>query len=467
MGRYEKNKTERNKNRKIITGFVIGAMLVAAASLGVVKAKTNIAAYNNKPNDAVISASSLKAEADVTTTVTTTIETTTETTTVTNLDIVMVGDMLIHDGVYNSGKNSDGTYNFDHLFKNVKSDIQAADIAIANQETILGGTQLGLCSYPRFNSPQEIGDALVNAGFNVILHATNHTMDMGAVGVENTLNFWRSKYKNIAVLGIHSSFEDYSEKNPYVYTKDGIKVAILNYTYGTNGMPLPSGKEYMVNLLDKEKVAKDIEYAKTVSDFVIVCPHWGTEYVLQSTQYQREWAQFFADEGVDLVMGTHPHVIEPVEYVQSTDGTKSTLVYYSLGNFVSNQDSINTMLGGMAKVSISNEGGNAHITSYSAVPVVTHMLFGHGLITTYKLSDYTNELAAQNMVKMYERGMTVEKLTQISKQVFGDTCKIDDEETTEATTQEVTTTEATTREITAQETTTENETQESTVDENT
>jgi poly-gamma-glutamate synthesis protein (capsule biosynthesis protein) len=351
---------------------------------------------------------------------TTYIETTTETTTSTDIDIVMIGDMLVHEGVYNSGRMADGTYNFDHLFTHIKDDVQSADIAIANQETILGGTQLGLSAYPRFNSPQEIGDALVNAGFNVILHATNHVMDKGEMGVANTLNFWREKHPDIAVLGIHSNWDDYSEKNVYVYQKNELKFAILNYTYGTNGLSVPSGKEYMVDMLSEEKVKKDIEYAKTVADFIVVCPHWGTEYVMESSEYQRKWAQFFADNGVDLVIGTHPHVIEPVEYVTSTDGTKSTLVYYSLGNFVSNQDTVATMLGGMAKVTVTNEGGEVHISKYSAVPLVTHLLFGRGLITTYKLCDYSDALASQNRINSYQKGISVEWLENTAKKVFGE-----------------------------------------------
>ena len=133
----------------------------------------------------------------------TTVEETTTTPPDVTVDIMMIGDILAHEGVYNSGLQADGTYNFDHLFKNIKSDISAADIRIVNQETILGGVELGLSGYPCFNSPYEIGVAEAKAGFNVILHATNHTLDKGLTGVENCLNFWKTNYPEMAVLGIN------------------------------------------------------------------------------------------------------------------------------------------------------------------------------------------------------------------------------------------------------------------------
>lgn len=336
----------------------------------------------------------------------------------TKISLIMAGDILAHEGVYNSGLQSDGTYNFDHLFAHVKSDIQSADMAIVNQEVILGGTEMGLSAYPLFNSPQELGDSLVNAGFNIILHATNHTLDKGEQGVENTINFWETNHPDTAYLGIHNSREDYDSNSVYFYTKNDITVSVLNYTYGTNGIPLPQDKPYIINLLNEDKVKADMAYAKENSDFMVVCPHWGTEYRLEPDESQLKWAQFFADNGADLVIGTHPHVIEPVTTLTGINGNK-TLVFYSLGNFVSNQDTVNTMLGAMAKVTISNSGGKAHIEKYSAEPVVTHLLFGRGLITTYKLSDYTEELASENKISLYDSGFSLNALKELSRSVLG------------------------------------------------
>ncbi len=346
------------------------------------------------------------------------------------VDLIMVGDILAHEGVYNSGFFPDGSINFDHIFANVKDDIQAADIAIVNQEVVLGGTDLGLSGYPCFNSPTELGDALVTAGFNVILHATNHALDKGITGIDNTLNFWKKNYPDLPILGIHDeTFTDYETQDIYVYEKDGLRIAILNYTYGTNGIPIPQSRPLIVNMLDEEKVALDIARAKEISDFVIVCPHWGTEYIYTPDSYQQKWTQFFYEHEVDLVIGTHPHVIEPVEWIEEEGNDHKMLVYYSLGNFVSNQDKQPRMLGAMAKVSITMDKIDdeyvVSISDYGVEPLVTHKLFGPGSITTYKLSDYNDTLAAKNRINSDEPGFNMAFLQDLSKQVFGDLVKFD------------------------------------------
>lgn len=313
------------------------------------------------------------------------------------INVMMIGDMLIHRGVYRSGTSDGVTYNFDHLFANILSDIEEADMRIVNQETILGGTDMGLDEYPTFNSPQEIGDAEVKAGFNIILHATNHALDKGLTGLNTTVSYWKAAHPEMSVLGIYSSQDD--AEDIYVYEKDGFKVAVLNYTYGTNGIPVPDSAPYCINTLDdEEKVRSDIQKAKLISDLIIVCPHWGTEYVYSSTSYQDKWTAIFLEEGVDVVIGTHPHVLEPVEEFTREDG-HTMVVYYSLGNFVSNQDEMPRMIGGMAKLTLVKDGNNAYIESYSIEPLVTQKLFGYKLITTYKLSDYTAELASQNAIR--------------------------------------------------------------------
>lgn len=329
--------------------------------------------------------------------------------------LMMVGDMLAHEGVYKSGRNEDGTYNYDHLFTHIKDDIDAADIAILNQEVVLAGTEMGLSGYPMFNSPSELGDGIADAGFNVILHATNHALDRGAAGLDKTMEFWATKHPDIAVLGVHGTLDDYENNNVYIYEQEGVRIAILNYTYGTNGIPLPSGREYMVSLLDEEKVAKDMAYARENSDFIIVCPHWGVEYVFKPVEDQIYWAKYFIDLGANLIIGTHPHVVEPVQWVQSDLG-KFGLVYYSLGNFVSNQDTTATMLGAMAKVTIKKKNDLVYISNYSMEPLVTHKVFGHRLITTYHLEDYTDELASANMINYDVRGFSLDALNNIWEQ---------------------------------------------------
>lgn len=355
--------------------------------------------------------------------VTTTEEPTTEEPTTppfvpTEVDIVMIGDMLMHMGVQNSGKLADGTYNYDHLFTHIKDDVQAADIAIANQEVMLGGIELGLSGYPNFNCAYEVGDGLVDAGFNVILHATNHTLDKGKKGVDNTINYWKTKHPDITYLGINETAEDQDEI--YVFEKEGIKIAILNYTYGTNGIPLPSDRPFVVNLLEEEKVKKDLKKADELADFVVVCPHWGSEYTLVETDYQRYWAQLFADNGVDLILGAHPHVVEPVTWVEGKDGSRM-LCYYSVGNFVSTQQRAATMLGAMAKVTVTNDkDGKVYIKEYAIEPLVTHRVSGVQKMTTYKLADYTSELVKQNPILNYASEFSMKYLYKTCKDVFGD-----------------------------------------------
>lgn len=361
---------------------------------------------------------------------TTTEEPTTEYVDPVTITISAVGDMLMHAGASIPAVQSDGTYNYDYLFANVKDKIQAADLAIVNQEVIFGGNELGLKGYPLFNVRTEQGTALVNAGFDVALFATNHAIDQYAAGTLNTINFWNTTHPDMTYLGIHESQEDADIIT--VKEVDGIKIAMLNYTYGLNGLKLPEDKPYLVDLMTKytkDKVVADIAKAKEISDFVIVFPHWGTEYVLNETAEQQEWAQLFADNGVDLVIGTHPHVIEPVKWVEGKDGNR-TLVYYSLGNFVSIQYYNYSMLGGMANVSITKDSTGTYVSDYDMDFLVTHYTPGRTAVTTYFLDDYTNELAAQHAI-LTEPGenymkvnahypFTVEGLKNIAEQVCPD-----------------------------------------------
>ncbi len=340
------------------------------------------------------------------------------------IDILMVGDILLHDNVQESGKLSDGTYNYDHLFANVAEDIQEADIAIANQEVILGGTEIGLYGYPNFNGPYEVGDALAKAGFNVILHATNHTLDRGKTALVNCMNFWKTNYADVAVLGVFESQEAY-DNHIYIHEQDGIKIAILNYTYGTNGMPTPSDMPFAVAMLEEDKVLSDLQKANEQADFVIVCPHWGTEYQHNQSQEQEYWAKLFLDHGVDLVIGTHPHYIQPVEMLTNENG-EQMLVYYSLGNFInstsdSGRGTADRMIGGMAKVTVGKkETGEVYIKEYGVEPLVTQLLYGTQEITTYKLTDYTEELASQNQIIKKDSVFSLEYCQQLCREVFGE-----------------------------------------------
>ena len=349
-----------------------------------------------------------------------------EPTPVPEVKLVMVGDILLHTPLAECGKSPEGGYDFSAVFANLREEIEAADVALVNQEVIIGGAELGVSGYPSFNAPYELGDALAETGFDVVLHATNHALDKRKQGILNCLSFWRENYPDMAVLGIHDSQE--SQQDIYVYEQQGIRIAVLNYTYGTNGVPLPEDMPYAVDMLQKDRVAADLKRAQELADFVIVCPHWGKEYVLEQTKDQENWAKLFAENGADLVLGTHPHVIEPIEQVASANGNQA-LVYYSLGNFVNwtsgtGAGVANRMVGGLAQVTVSlNESGDAVIKEYGVLPVVCHVEKGFGGVTVYPLSEYTEELAARNEIVKQDGSFSLQYCRELAEKVFGDAIK--------------------------------------------
>ena len=285
-----------------------------------------------------------------------------------DVSLFMVGDALIHDAVYNDAKTStigeDGynVYDFKHMFTDIKPLASSHDLAFYNQETIIGGKDLGLSNYPMFNSPEEIGLDMLDAGFNIVNLATNHTMDKGVKGAQHSADFWDKQ--DAYVTGGYSSLD--KRNNIVVAEKNGIKYAVLGYTYGTNGLPVPEGYEYLVNVWSvygddnyqayKEVVKKDIESVRDKVDVLIVSMHWGNEYTHTPSWYQRDAAEFLSENGVDIIIGTHPHVIQPIEYVNNT------LVIYSLGNFISAQIEENTLVGMMASLNIHKHVFNDEVT---------------------------------------------------------------------------------------------------------
>lgn len=260
--------------------------------------------------------------------------------------LIAVGDYLIHSSVYKDANrlaNGDG-YDFKPMISYIKEIVSNYDIAYYNQETILGGSELGLSDYPTFNSPYEAGDAMLDAGFNLVSLATNHTMDSGKKAVENSCKYWQSK-ENVLTAGSYCSEEERNKIN--IKETNNIKYTMLNYTYGTNGMPVAN--DYLVNVwptdIDninnpekdtkyqayKKQVKEDIDKVKDKVDFLIVAMHWGVEYTHEPTAYEKDMASYLASLGVNLIIGTHPHVIQPVTWIDDT------LVIYSLGNFISAQ----------------------------------------------------------------------------------------------------------------------------------
>ena len=280
----------------------------------------------------------------------------------TSISLIMAGDNLINDKLYNAAKKDDGSYDFKSMYSYIKDIVKNYDLAYYNQETILGGSEIGVSSYPAFNSPYEVGDATIETGFNLVSLATNHTLDRGEKAIINSLNYWNNK-SNVLTSGSYLSNNDRNKVN--IKEVNNITYTMLNYTYGTNGIKVPEGKEYLVNIWPctgnnpdndtkyqeyKEVVKEDILRVRDKVDLLIVAMHFGVEYTHVPTKYQIDMAEFLSSLGVDIIIGTHPHVIMPITYINDT------LVIYSLGNFLSAQDTnndYNTTVGLLSSIKIT------------------------------------------------------------------------------------------------------------------
>lgn len=288
------------------------------------------------------------------------------------LSLVMVGDALLHSSVYKDAYKN-GKYDFSSQLEYIKPIIQNYDLAFYNQESILGGTSIGLSDYPTFNSPQEFGDAMIDAGFNLVSLANNHTMDRGEKAVINSCEYWKTK--DVLTAGSYCNNEEAEEIK--IKEKNGIKYTLLAYTYGTNGIKVPEGKEYLVNIYSDEKVKNDIEKVRDKVDLLMVSMHWGTEYKTEPTEEQKREAEYLSSLGVDIIIGTHPHIIEPITYINDT------LVIYSLGNFISAQS--------------TNNDYNTMVELMTSVDVIKEEKDGQ---TTIKLDNLNNEL----LFNYYQKG---------------------------------------------------------------
>lgn len=244
------------------------------------------------------------------------------------MSLIAVGDVLIHEKVYKDALKADGTYDFHHMFTEVAPIIKNYDLKYCNMESTIGGKALGISGYPSFNSPDEIGDELVNLGFNLVSLANNHALDRGEDALLYSNKFWKSK-EGVITAGAYSSTEEQNEVR--VHEKNGIKYAFLSYTTSSNSKVY---KSYLVNMYSDARAKSDIEKVKDKVDVIIVAMHWGTEYTKTPTYEETRIAQYLSSLGVNLIIGAHPHVVQPVRYVGDT------LVIYSLGNFISNQLSI-------------------------------------------------------------------------------------------------------------------------------
>jgi poly-gamma-glutamate capsule biosynthesis protein CapA/YwtB (metallophosphatase superfamily) len=258
-----------------------------------------------------------------------------------------VGDMLIHNEVYEDARLPNGVYNFNKMFDEVRKTMEKPDILVANQETMIGGKQFGLSTYPAFNSPYEVGDALKGAGVDFVTLANNHSLDRGEKIIRSAISHWDAIH--MPYTGAFKSQADHDQIR--VINKNNIRFSFLAYTFGTNGIPVPKGKDYLVNLIDLAKIRSDVARAKKVSDVVVVAMHWGIEYERMPNNTQKNLAKQLADMGVQIIIGNHPHVLQPPAWITGKMGNKS-IVFYSLGNYLSAQDEIYELIGGMGTIDV-------------------------------------------------------------------------------------------------------------------
>ena len=345
------------------------------------------------------------------------------------ISFVGVGDNLIHEMIYvqadkAKGTQGDGEYDFTSMYSHVKKDIKQADLAYIDQESILGGDALGISGYPTFNSPASVADAVASTGFDIVNTANNHCLDKYQEGIDNSSSIWKQQ-KGIITAGTYTSQQD--RDTIRTIKRKGVTFSFLAYTYGTNGIEPPY--DYSVAYFDEAQIRKDVAAAKKISDVVIVSAHWGDENMSTPNAMQEQYAQLFADLGVDVVIGEHPHVIQPVTWVKGKDGGK-TLVVYSLGNFLNGMLDVNNVLSGMIRFNFVKHAdtGDIRIEDVMWEPLITHysgdaadIMNTRKDFAVYRLSDYSDSLAAQHGLNDYEgQHVSIEDLYQRTEAVIKD-----------------------------------------------
>lgn len=297
----------------------------------------------------------------------TTEETTEETTEkipeVYSAKITAVGDLMMHsyqmDSSYDKKKDA---FSFDYEFEKVYNYLSNADLTIGNLETVFAGKEIGYSDYPCFNSPREFAEAIKNAGFDVVSTVNNHSMDKGSKGIIGTIDLLDEL--KIGHFGTYKSQEESEE----IFTKDvnGIKIAFVSWTYGVNGNRIP--EEYFVNIISEEKIKNDLKKAKSLNpDIIIAVPHLGNEYEEEVRQTFKEWVKIMVDNGADIILASHPHVLQEMEFIE-TENNKG-FVIYSLGNFVSSQRDKPRDAGVILNIELKKtEGEKCEIEKISYIP---------------------------------------------------------------------------------------------------
>ena len=333
-----------------------------------------------------------------------------------SISLLAAGDNLIHPNIYTDAYtrgNENKRYDFLPVYTDVAEMIAAADIAFINEETVMAGEAYGYSGYPCFNAPQELGDDLVTLGFDIINMANNHMLDMGTQGLLDTIDFWKTK--PVTLLGGYTDPDDYSDIR--TTEADGITIAWLSYTYGTNGIVKQSWSDAVIPYIDDELIIDDLSRAEEIADFVIVSIHWGDENTQTPNDEQRRLAQLIADNGADLILGHHSHTVQPIEWIKTEE--KDVLCIYSLGNFISGMARPVNVVGGMLLLNIVSDGeGGLTVDDVLFTPTV--FWYGTDWYGThlYLMSDFTEWLASTHGVQIEGYSMTVESAKEFITNVI-------------------------------------------------
>ncbi len=324
------------------------------------------------------------------------------------LKFAACGDNIIYTGTMRDAKSlaleGGRKYNFAPLYENIKDIISGADIAFINQETPMAdNVEYG--SYPHFNSPRDLADDMIEAGFDIVNIATNHMLDAGSEGLKSTIEFWKTK--PVTMIGGYENEEDFDTIR--IYEKDEMKIALLSFTYSTNGLKLRSGYDIVIPYIDETVIREKVNAAKEVADLVFVSMHWGNENSFKPSDEQRRLASVMAELGVDVIIGHHPHVLEPIEWVEGEGGHK-TLCIYSLGNLVAEQARDYNLVGGVMTFDIVRRNGEYSIENPYFIPTVYYYSKSFYKNSVHLMENFTDEMAKSIGLSYYGQSTTVERL---------------------------------------------------------
>lgn len=329
------------------------------------------------------------------------------------------GDNIMYYGNYRDAKSiaiaGGRTYNFAPIYENIRPIIENADISFINQETPTAGEEFGYNSHPRFNAPQDLAYDLVEAGFDIVNLATNHMLDAGSQGLKNTIEFWNT----LPVMTVGGYLDRADYENIRIYEKDDISIAFLSFTYSTNGLSLRSGYDIVIPYIDEDEIQIKIEAAKERADLVFVSMHWGSEYKFTPNTQQKSLASMMARLGVDVIIGHHPHVLQPIEWIESGNGDgHRTLCVYSLGNLAAEQDHDYNLVGGIITFDIVRKEGKISIENPILVPTVYYYNRSFYKNSVHLMENFTEDMAKSIGLSYYGRSTTLQKLKSYVKQTI-------------------------------------------------